>query len=168
MFENFKSADSVAYATAKDDGRTIRGGTTQDKRDMWPVGREQELNVGDDRHARRGVNRHSSTAQLSISLGPWICCGVDVHLGSGLIVCLARNHSLLVDLTSGASYGLTTGGKGGMIYTYLGGLFGFSFVILSMAEMASMCVTQRFFHSPTSALTYPQGSDIWRPIPLGL
>lgn len=25
-----------------------------------------------------------------------------------------------------------------MIYTYLGGLFGFSFVILSMAEMASM------------------------------
>jgi hypothetical protein len=30
------------------------------------------------------------------------------------------------------------GGKGGMIYTYLGGLVGFSFVILSMAEMASM------------------------------
>lgn len=27
-----------------------------------------------------------------------------------------------------------------MIYTYLGGLLGFSFVILSMAEMASMSV----------------------------
>ncbi|KAJ5959011.1 uncharacterized protein N7479_006161 [Penicillium vulpinum] len=38
----------------------------------------------------------------------------------------------------GSSYGLTNGGKGGMIYTYLGGLAGFSFVILSMAEMASM------------------------------
>ena len=41
---------------------------------------------------------------------------------------------------SGSSYGLTNGGKGGMIYTYLGGLVGFSFVILSMAEMASMSV----------------------------
>ncbi|KAF7522863.1 hypothetical protein PCG10_006999 [Penicillium crustosum] len=38
----------------------------------------------------------------------------------------------------GSSNGLTNGGKGGMIYTYLGGLAGFSFVILSMAEMASM------------------------------
>ncbi|CAP92223.1 Pc13g11540 [Penicillium rubens Wisconsin 54-1255] len=37
----------------------------------------------------------------------------------------------------GSSY-LTNGGKGGMIYTYLGGLAGFSFVIFSMAEMASM------------------------------
>ncbi|KAF7178962.1 hypothetical protein CNMCM7691_007786 [Aspergillus felis] len=41
----------------------------------------------------------------------------------------------------GASYGLINGGKGGMIYTYLGGLAGFSFVILSMAEMASMAPT---------------------------
>ncbi|KAF7717715.1 Amino acid permease [Penicillium ucsense] len=41
----------------------------------------------------------------------------------------------------GASYGLTDGGKGGMIYTYLGALAGFSFVILSMAEMASMAPT---------------------------
>ncbi|KAJ5640580.1 hypothetical protein N7528_000205 [Penicillium herquei] len=41
----------------------------------------------------------------------------------------------------GSSYGLTDGGKGGMIYTYLGGLAGFSFVILSMAEMASMAPT---------------------------
>ncbi|KAJ5512923.1 hypothetical protein N7463_002475 [Penicillium fimorum] len=38
----------------------------------------------------------------------------------------------------GSSYGLTNGGRGGMIYTYLGGLAGFSFVILSMAEMASI------------------------------
>ncbi|KAJ1715738.1 amino acid permease [Aspergillus flavus] len=41
----------------------------------------------------------------------------------------------------GSSNGLTNGGKGGMIYTYLGGLIGFSFVILSMAEMASMAPT---------------------------
>lgn len=27
-------------------GKAVRGGTTQDKRDMWRVGREQELNVG--------------------------------------------------------------------------------------------------------------------------
>ncbi|KAJ5591694.1 uncharacterized protein N7459_002063 [Penicillium hispanicum] len=41
----------------------------------------------------------------------------------------------------GSSYGLTDGGKGGMIYTYLGGLAGFTFVILSMAEIASMAPT---------------------------
>lgn len=48
---------------------------------------------------------------------------------------------------SGASYGLINGGKGGMIYTYLGGLIGFSFVILSMAEMASMYLPP-IIHSP--------------------
>lgn len=41
----------------------------------------------------------------------------------------------------GASFGLTNGGKGGMIYTYIAGLLGFSFPILSMAEMASMAPT---------------------------
>jgi amino acid transporter len=46
----------------------------------------------------------------------------------------------LTHVVSGSSYGLTNGGKGGMIYTYLGALAGFSFVILSMAEMASMYV----------------------------
>ncbi|KAF7589356.1 hypothetical protein BBP40_004436 [Aspergillus hancockii] len=44
-------------------------------------------------------------------------------------------------MLSDASYGLIDGGKAGMIYTYLGGLFGFSFVILSMAEMASIAPT---------------------------
>ncbi|KAE8135914.1 hypothetical protein BDV38DRAFT_294169 [Aspergillus pseudotamarii] len=38
----------------------------------------------------------------------------------------------------GSSNGLANGGKGGMIYSYLGGLIGFSFVILSMVEMASI------------------------------
>lgn len=41
---------------------------------------------------------------------------------------------------SGANYGLINGGKGGMIYTYLGVLLGFGCVVLSMAEMASMYV----------------------------
>lgn len=45
---------------------------------------------------------------------------------------------------SGSSYGLINGGKGGMIYTYLGALAGFTFVILSMAEMASMYVQLHF------------------------
>jgi kynureninase len=43
-----------------------------------------------------------------------------------------------VDFGSGSSYGLTDGGPGGMIYTYIGGIAGFSTVVLSMAEMASM------------------------------
>lgn len=40
-----KTAESIAYSKASEDGRRIRGGTVQDKRDMWRVGREQELNV---------------------------------------------------------------------------------------------------------------------------
>ncbi|KAH8701089.1 amino acid/polyamine transporter I [Talaromyces proteolyticus] len=41
----------------------------------------------------------------------------------------------------GSSYGLTDGGAGGMIYTYIGGVLGFSAVVLSMAEMASIAPT---------------------------
>lgn len=53
-----KSADSVAYATGKDEG-SIRGGTNQDKKDMWRVGRDQELNVRVEscQCMRRQVNR---------------------------------------------------------------------------------------------------------------
>ena len=40
-----KTTDTVAYATKVEDGKTIRADTTQDKRDMWRVGREQELNI---------------------------------------------------------------------------------------------------------------------------
>lgn len=40
------------------------------------------------------------------------------------------------------------GGKGGMIYTYVGGLIGFSFVILSMAEMASMYRSPKSHNQP--------------------
>lgn len=53
---------------------------------------------------------------------------------------MSKSDSVLTHNISGSSYGLTNGGKGGMIYTYLGALAGFSFVILSMAEMASMYV----------------------------
>ncbi|GIJ90309.1 hypothetical protein Asppvi_009263 [Aspergillus pseudoviridinutans] len=83
-------------------------------------------------------------AQFPISVSPGVYGGVDVYLGSGPFVCFSPVCSedtwdgQNTDRNSGASYGLINGGKGGMIYTYLGGLAGFSFVILSMAEMASM------------------------------
>lgn len=51
---------------------------------------------------------------------------------------LKREMRRKTDRNSGASNGLINGGKGGMIYTYLGAVAGFTFVILSMAEMASM------------------------------
>ncbi|KAL2004970.1 hypothetical protein VTN00DRAFT_2820 [Thermoascus crustaceus] len=41
----------------------------------------------------------------------------------------------------GSQYGLLDGGAAGMIYTYIGAIVGFSAVILSMAEMASMAPT---------------------------
>ncbi|KAJ6083963.1 hypothetical protein N7486_010763 [Penicillium sp. IBT 16267x] len=86
-----------------------KSGTTQDKQDMWRVGRNQELNRN-----FRFLSVLGFTAVL-------MCTWEAVLFGS--------------------SYGLTDGGKGGMIYTYLGALVGFSFVILSMAEMASMAPT---------------------------
>lgn len=39
-----------------------------------------------------------------------------------------------------AAFGLMNGGTAGMIYTYIGGVIGFTAVIASMAEMASMYV----------------------------
>lgn len=44
-----KAIDLVAVAAgSEEDGKSIRGGTLQDKKDMWRVGREQELNVCDE------------------------------------------------------------------------------------------------------------------------
>lgn len=80
-------------------------------------------------------------AQFPVPLAAGLFGGADVHLGGRSLVRVADRgvwHQLLTDLSSGSLYGLINGGKGGMVYTYLGGLFGFSFVILSMAEMASM------------------------------
>lgn len=43
-----KEPQSAAYATSPEDGGVSvgsRGGTSQDKKDMYRVGRDQELNV---------------------------------------------------------------------------------------------------------------------------
>lgn len=51
-----KGSKLVAYTTAPEEGSlpSTKGGTTQDGRDMWRVGRDQELNVS--RHLRGGSN----------------------------------------------------------------------------------------------------------------
>ncbi|OGM41093.1 putative amino acid permease [Aspergillus bombycis] len=104
-----EAVKSEAYMSGHEDGVSAKGGTMQDRKDMWRVGRDQELNRN-----FRFLSVLGFTAVL-------MCTWEAVLFGS--------------------SYGLTNGGKGGMIYTYLGGLAGFSFVILSMAEMASMAPT---------------------------
>lgn len=53
---------------------------------------------------------------------------------------------------STASYTLPNGGLAGMVWMYLVSLFGFSFAILSMAEMASMYITQS--NNPASSYPY--------------
>ncbi|KAF7117639.1 hypothetical protein CNMCM5793_006762 [Aspergillus hiratsukae] len=100
---------SVVYTTAREDEVSAKGGTAQDRKDMWRVGRQQELN--------RNFRFLSVLGFTAVLMCTW--------------------EAVLF----GASYGLINGGKGGMIYTYLGGLVGFSFVIFSMAEMASMAPT---------------------------
>ncbi|KAJ5892474.1 hypothetical protein N7504_009165 [Penicillium tannophilum] len=100
---------NVKGSPAGEDVADPKLGTTQDKQDMWRVGRDQELNRN-----FRFLSVLGFTAVL-------MCTWEAVLFGS--------------------SYGLIDGGKGGMIYTYLGALAGFSFVILSMAEMASMAPT---------------------------
>ncbi|KAF4232602.1 hypothetical protein CNMCM8980_004849 [Aspergillus fumigatiaffinis] len=119
---------SVIYTTAREDDVSAKGGTAQDRKDMWRVGRQQELNRN-----FRFLSVLGFTAVL-------MCTWEAVLLCVSLLPALKwdRQHTYR---NSGASYGLINGGKGGMIYTYLGGLVGFSFVILSMAEMASMAPT---------------------------
>lgn len=60
----------------------------------------------------------------------------------------AAKHQLTAE-NSTASYILPNGGLAGMVWMYLVSLFGFSFAILSMAEMASMSVTASFTNSLT-------------------
>ena len=52
--------------------------------------------------------------------------------------------SWLKQYHSTASYILPNGGLAGMVWMYLVSLFGFSFAILSMAEMSSMYVSMRW------------------------
>jgi amino acid transporter len=119
---------SVIYTTAREDDVSAKGGTAQDRKDMWRVGRQQELN--------RNFRFLSVLGFTAVLMCTW----------EAVLLCVSPLPALKWDRqhtyrNSGASYGLINGGKGGMIYTYLGGLVGFSFVILSMAEMASMAPT---------------------------
>ncbi|UDD57212.1 hypothetical protein AFCA_004721 [Aspergillus flavus] len=124
-----KAVGSVAYATAPEDNPSDKHGTVQDMMDMWRVGRDQELNVSDCRY----ILRVAYTEMINGLQRNFRFLSV---LGFSAVLMCTWEAVLF-----GSSNGLTNGGKGGMIYTYLGGLIGFSFVILSMAEMASMAPT---------------------------
>ncbi|KAK2743767.1 hypothetical protein FQN57_004704 [Myotisia sp. PD_48] len=130
-------ADSPISAENAQNVSSVRGGTIQDKRDMYRVGRDQELNV----------RYHPET---------FTCCN-EVRRWINQIVLLQRNFRFISVLgftavlmctwevvmmcVVASMSGLINGGLSGMIYTYIGGLFGFSFAILAMAEMASMAPT---------------------------
>ncbi|EEQ27532.1 conserved hypothetical protein [Microsporum canis CBS 113480] len=101
--------NSPAGEEAGESLASMRGGTLQDKRDMYRVGNNQELN--------RNFRFVSVLGFAAVLMCTWE------------VVMIA------------SATGLLNGGLSGMIYTYIGGLFGFSFVILSMAEMASMAPT---------------------------
>ena len=84
-----KGSKSVAYTTAPEEGSmpSTKGGTTQDGRDMWRVGRDQELNVST--HWRGGCKPGSLAnwpAQFSIPLGAGFQRRADVHLGGSVVV----------------------------------------------------------------------------------
>ncbi|KAH2240592.1 hypothetical protein KXV81_004814 [Aspergillus fumigatus] len=104
-------------------------GTAQDRKDMRRVGRQQELN--------RNFRFLSVLGFTAVLMCTWEAVLLSVSPPSAL----KREMRRKTDRNSGASNGLINGGKGGMIYTYLGGVAGFTFVILSMAEMASMAPT---------------------------
>jgi len=79
-------------------------------------------------------------AKFPICLDPRIHLCAHEHLGDRPGVSGRRSQSErgADNPHSGASYGLINGGPPGMIYTYLGTVIGMCFVVLSMAEMASM------------------------------
>ncbi|KAK2861433.1 hypothetical protein FQN49_004199 [Arthroderma sp. PD_2] len=108
-YEESHEVNSPAGEEAGEDLASMRGGTLQDKRDMYRVGNNQELN--------RNFRFVSVLGFAAVLMCTWE------------VVMIA------------STTGLINGGLSGMIYTYIGGLFGFSFVILAMAEMASMAPT---------------------------
>ena len=63
--------------------------------------------------------------------------------------------------------GLIDGGLAGLFWTYIWTFVGFGFVVLSLAEMASMFVIYKelLLHNP---LTFIQGPHLRRTVPLGL
>lgn len=126
-----------------DDGVDIaKSGTSHDARDMWRVGRQQELNVSPLKKSTDSPTLADQLkAKLSIHLHPRIHCRADVNLGSRSYVRKAPRNLFRENtevLRSGASFGLINGGPAGMVWTYIGAVFGFGTAILSMAEMASM------------------------------
>jgi hypothetical protein len=84
----------------------------------------------------------SFKAKLQIHLYPRIHLCADEHMGSHPDVSNEMLESVPGILLSfahrGASYGLINGGPSGLVWTYIGAVFGFGTVILSMAEMSSM------------------------------
>jgi hypothetical protein len=63
--------------------------------------------------------------------------------------------------------GLIDGGLAGLFWSYIWTFIGFGFVVLSLAEMASMFVIHKELPLLNS-LTFIQGSHFWRTVPLGL
>lgn len=62
-------------------------GTTQDKEDMWRVGRDQELNVRKLLRITQVTTKpNAATAKLPLPVCTWIYCSAYVHLGSCSLV----------------------------------------------------------------------------------
>ena len=64
----------------------------------------------------------------------------DGHVGvnSAVSVELAYLHAGILTVYSTSTYGLTDGGRAGMVYVYIGSFVGFFAAVISMAEIASV------------------------------
>jgi hypothetical protein len=110
-------------------------------------------------------------AKLSPSLRAKFCYCFDGCVGIPLDVsCLKwkdpRIPAILLTPLRANTQGLVDGGLAGLFWAYIWNFFGFSFVVLSLAEMASMLVAVKICFQDISNI--PQGTYFWRTISLGL
>lgn len=112
-----------------------------------------------------------SIAKLSPSLCAEFCYCLDGCVGIPLDVsCLEwkdpRIPAILFTPLRANTQGLVDGGLAGLFWAYIWNFFGFSFVVLSLAEMASMLVAVKICFQDISNIL--QGTYFRRTVSLGL
>lgn len=125
----------------------IASNTWNDLKDMERLGRKQEMKVRDSYLGMviSYLIKFAHEAYVQLPNDSRFHMSLDEHLGRSTDVSFTVQHSCITQaLTTKnrvSSFGLVNGGTAGLIYMYITTWFGFSCLIASMAEMASMAPT---------------------------
>jgi hypothetical protein len=106
----------------------VYGSVPSDKRDMMRMGKDQELRVGDFQLRYLLRTRIDMVSQRVFR---------QVSLLSFTAILMATWEFVLLACTQG----LVDGGRGGLFWSYIWVMFGYGFIVASLAEMSSMAPT---------------------------